>query len=234
MGDVLVSPSKINMYLKCPMMCYYYTQRVPQKRVGALEYGIKVHQVIAKYYEIIPRNITVERIERFLRRAMKLVKFDGSDSTEMDNFIKFEKWRVTNKHGYPIAVEKEFTKGDLHGRIDCLLEIEDKRTVIDWKTGYRYKKINSDMARQGLIYKYITDADEVIFIFLTGDNIVWAEASSSIDMLGISMDEIYEVVDSIRKGDFHIQEGEHCSMCLYNIRCNLDRRGWNLWDIPMW
>ena len=228
---MIISPTKVNLYLKCPRMCLYYMQGVPQKKVEALEYGLKVHEVIAKYYELIPKRMTVAAVEHYVRKAVKEVGFDDSGGSEIDNFIKFEKWRITNRVGYPVAVEKDFRKGDIHGKIDCLLQINNKKIVVDWKTGYRYKAINSDMARQGLIYKYVTDADDVIFIFLTGDKAVWARLSDSIGLLDVDMEDILKAASEIKKGEFPIREGPHCRNCLYNIRCNLDRLGWDLWDI---
>jgi len=231
-----VSPTKINMYVKCPQMCYYYIKKAPHRYIPALEIGKNIHSIIEKYYEIIPSKISPSSVMQFIKRAINESGFRidvilSNNIDEIERFADFEKWRIKNKIGNPKYVEKAFSKDVFYGIIDCMLDGNEK-IVVDWKTGYMYGVLNTDMIRQGLIYKYITGADDVIFVFLSSKNgTIFKRLGKRAEFAGITIDKLRNIANDIINGKFYRREGSICNSCMYNITCNLDKRNMCLWDI---
>ncbi len=221
-----LSPTAINLYKKCPRKFYYYVNRAPSlpphpRYEEALEFGKLVHQIIARYYEIIPESLTPTEVKMFVTKAYKDIfpesMYHLKERVEMQllNFIKFEKerlkWHVSVK---PVAVEHDYQRNGVHGVVDALFRKGDDLVVVDWKTGRGQARLTEDIVVQMNVYLYLTKAKEAYVIFLEfGD---YAVVTPSLD--------VEELVRAITSDNVFLpRKGRHCESCEYQMLCFRDK-----------
>jgi len=234
MSKLLLSPYAINLYRTCPYKYYleYHTNvpKLPSFFEYELRIGYYVHQIIKTYYEIIPNSITPGEVQLYVARAFKEVGLeDDRLMRSLKGFIRFEKqrlsWHINPK---PIAIEKEYIKKPLHGIVDAVFRKGKKVIVVDWKTGWKQSSdtLSEDLAIQGMTYKYLTEADEVWFIFL--------RFNTYTKMPNYSMDWFFNIVKEVYNGIVNNKfpkKRVNCDLCEYNIYCWLEDRRLTIWDL---
>ena len=224
-----ISPTGINLYRECPRKFYYYYLKkksmVPPFR-KALDFGSLIHNIIADYYRTIPDDIVPDSAIHHLKQVMKkyssqLYDPETRDRAErqLENFLRFERKRLRwHFSPRPVAVEKEYRKGVIHGFVDALFMKEGKLVVVDWKTGKGQSGITEAIAVQLNTYMYLTGAEEAYVLFLE---------YGRFDKLEYEID-IETIVNEIMADNvFAPRRGDHCRFCEYQILCN--PRDFELW-----
>jgi len=228
---LLLSPSSVVLFSKCPYAFYLHKiKNIPPIQPyhrEAVEFGRNVHQIIAKYYELIPESMTSSQIYIYLAKAIKEVVgyVDERLQRQMEGFAKFEKQRLGWSFSVkPVAIEKEYVKPPLKGIVDAVFRRGDKLVVVDWKSGYT-GRITNEMAIQGMIYKYLTGADEVYFVFLQYG---YVQKLPNYDMKWL-VDQLKKIGEAVDSNRFP-KNKENCETCEYQLYCKFEELGWTVWD----
>ncbi|MEM4534976.1 MAG: PD-(D/E)XK nuclease family protein [Desulfurococcaceae archaeon] len=224
-GIIKFSPSSLVTYYTCPykFKLAYIDQVKPLPPAEKLVFGSKVHEVLAKYYEIIPETISTKEIPLFLSQAVKEV---GGDFKELEGvlrgFCRFEEKRLTwNLNPKPVAVEKYFEKGIFCGVIDAIFRRFDGKLVgVDWKSG-KVRLDNVSFIIPGFIYTYIANLDEMIFVPLFSGH----EERLTVKELIQFKSVITEILNGIKSEKFEKKETDDCKRCEYSLACKLEEDG---------
>lgn len=233
-SEILLYPTDIRNYLKCPRMYLYGKSGIPalpHPHEKALEFGRLVHAIIRRYYDIIPRGISPREVQLYISKAAREAVGGMYDKLEwhLKGFVEFEmdrlSWHVNPK---PVAVEREYVRPPLAGIVDAVFRKGDAVIVVDWKTGYgKNPRIDRDMAIQGCVYRRLTNASEVYFIFLR-----FGVVQRLPDYDREWLDSVVgRVLEGIRDGRFDRVKGEHCLECQYSLYCTFEEEGKTLWDL---
>jgi len=217
---MMLSPTGINTYRKCPRKFYFYIKRAPTLVPAfkeALEFGKTIHEIIAHYYEIIPEDLVPDEVKIWVRKAMIDIIHDEMPEMrqriekQLLNFIAFEKKRLTwHMSVRPVAVEKEFVKDSVHGIVDALFRRGNDLVVVDWKTGKGQADLTDDIIVQLNVYMWLTGAKTAYALFLEYGT--FREVPYKID--------IEELVQTIKEDKrFLPNRGSHCKFCEYQILC---------------
>jgi len=229
----LLSPSRINCMLLCPMKHHLkYVLKVKELPPPEyFEFGSKLHEVIKNYYLNIPESITPKEVPLFVSQAVKKVDTDVNDKLlqHLRGFTQFEEVRLTWNIGTkPLAIEKKIERGPFQGIIDAMFKKGEEIVVVDWKSGYGWNPILDDgLQVQGEIYRYLTNADRIFFIFVKYNK--WVELPKERNSAIIS--KIKSAIENIRKGVKDRNKGWHCENCEVSLFCSFLERGWNLWNL---
>lgn len=228
----LFSPTRINCFLTCPRQ-HYLRYELKVRELPApdyFEFGSKVHEIIKTYYENIPDGISPKEVSLFISQAVKKVNTEVSDYLlqHLRGFTKFEEsrlsWHVNPK---PVLIERDLTKPPFHGIIDAMFRKGDEVIVVDWKSGYGWNpRLDERMLIQGNIYRYLTNASRVFFIFVRYNK--WLEIPKADDKL---VDKIKSAIEGIEAGVNYRVKGRQCDDCGVNLYCNFEERRWTLWNL---
>jgi len=215
------SPSALNMYYQCPykFKLAYIDGVKPLPPPEKMVIGKTIHEVIAKYYELIPVTITPKEIPLFLSQALKEVNV-SADSLNylLRGFRRFEERRLTwNLNPKPVAIEKYFERGIFHGVLDVIFKRADQKLVgVDWKSG-RVSMDNVSHIIQGFVYVYIANLDEMIFVSLVSGSENRLPAKELLRFKSV----LREIIGGIKAKNFEKKPGEKCKTCEYSLACNL-------------
>ena len=218
MGKEDYSPSSLNLYLFCPRA--YLLSRVAEGEVfTGMEIGRRVHEVIARYYRLIPEHVTPGEIDGYLSAALS-----GQDWDELSPWLKswrsWERKRLT-KGWKVVDVEVSLEKGPFKGRLDVIFT-DGRRIGVDWKLSVQ--RFINNAALQAAIYTFIADLDEFIIVSL-GEGREYKLDKSTLEE---AAKKAVSAVEGIRKGDFR-SERSRCGECPFNIACKEDW-SWTPWS----
>ena len=216
-----ISPHGIAMFKQCPYKFYlHYTgyHRLETYWKEAALFGRIIHEIIAEYYRTLPNSITPMGARTHLSKIfqqkwpLELLHLKQRAEEQLLNFLRFEtrrlSWQINPK---PIAVEKEFVKGPVHGIVDALFKAPNgELIVVDWKTGRNKARLTEDIVVQMNVYMYLTGAKRAYAIFLEYGE--WYEVRPSIDVESV-------VKQLISLETFPRRRGTWCSTCEYQIAC---------------
>ena len=216
----LLSPYSINLYRLCPRKFYFYINEyraLPPLYAEALEFGRVVHNIIRRYYELIPNSIVPGEVRLWVSRAFKEVFPESMEhlrervENQLITFIRFEErrlsWHINPK---PVAIEKEFVKDGVHGIVDALFRRGNELIVVDWKTGKGQADLTDDIIVQLNIYMWLTGAHRAYVLFLEYNN--FREVTRRVD--------VEELVSIIKEDKAFVpRRGPHCSTCEFQIAC---------------
>ena len=215
------SPYSLNLYYQCPykFKLAYIDGAKPLPPSEKMIIGKTIHEVLAKYYEIIPNTITPKEVPLFLAQALKEINV-SSDRLNylLRGFRRFEERRLTwNLNPKPIAIEKYFERGMFHGILDVIFKRHDQKLVgVDWKSG-RVTMDNVSNIIQGFVYVYIANLDEMVFVSLISGN----EMKLSARELLTFKDVLRKIINGIKAKNFEKNIGDHCKTCEFSLACNL-------------
>lgn len=227
----LISPSQVNTFFACPFKYKLaYIDLAKPLFKPEYDFGRKVHLVIKSYYDAIPDSLTPSDVPIYLSKAWKSVfgEVDDRGIRYMDGFMKFEVQRLSwHVNPRPIAVEREYRRGKLHGVVDAVFMRGSDRVIVDWKTGMtRDPTMDEALMVQGNMYMLLVGASEMYFVFVRYG--VYHKLEFNEPFIA---DRLRKFVDSVREGVFERREGEHCERCEYSLHCyfskySLDWRKW--------
>lgn len=224
-----VSPSGVAMWRTCPFKFYlHYSGAKPLPPhpdfAEPLEFGKAIHEVIKTYYELMPSSVTPGTLRTIMSAAFKrawpakLMHLRDRAERQLLNFLKFEERRITwGIDPRPLAVEKEFTKGIVHGVVDALFKAPNGEViVVDWKSGRGRSRLTEDIVFQMNVYLYLTGASRAYPIFLEWGE--WYEVRPTIDVETV----VREIVEA---RSYPKRRGPHCQSCEYQLACLGPERG---------
>ncbi len=203
------------MYYDCPRMAYYrindYVEIAPFYK-ESVERGIMVHKIIEKFYSENIESLTLTEIKLKLAEIYHTMSTIHNEKIEnaLLNFAKFEVWRKEKMYevaGVEKEVSREYKGVTIHGIIDLLLRIGDRKIVVDWKTGYN-GFVTDEIIRQLSMYSWIVNADLAYAVFLDWGN--WEE----IEPIDVTTD-----LDEIINDHEYRKTYSHCDTCRYQIVC---------------
>lgn len=220
------SPSRINLFKKCPRKYYYDDKRikVPVVDSSPAILGRSVHRGIKDYYDSIKPNPTLKemmvigekcfndafspKLSNRLRKTLKLV---------LINFLKFEEWRLKNKEKpfKPEVCEQDLASEKFHARPDWF----HGGRLIDWKTG-KNPNITEDLQLEMWVQAeiltflgYKVDSIQLVFlrfnkfVDLPPPNFAWLDKQRQ------------TVIDSIKANYFPPNISILCHYCSYKLIC---------------
>ena len=233
-----ISPSAISSYLSCPRKFYYYYNEYPSIEIETepLIVGKLTHEIIARYYQIVPNYATPREVRMYVTKAFKekmrpeYEPFRDRIESLLLNFIKFEEKRLTmNMPAKPIAVEKEFVKEPVHGIVDALFrKLDGKLVVVDWKTGKK-GRLTEDIIIQMNVYLYLTGAEEALVVFLHTGGYSRVSRDPKINIKAI----VEEILSDNRYPPMPAKP-YYCDTCPFQIICKFHREGINPLEYSMW
>lgn len=222
----IFSPSRINLFKKCPRK-YYYDDKgliVPAVDSTPALLGRSVHRGIKNYYDSLRSTPTLKeinavgeksfndawdsRLSNRLRRDLKLL---------LANFLKFEEWRLKNeeKPFKPEVCEEDLTSSKFHAFPDWF----HGGRLIDWKTG-RNPNITEDLQLEMWV-----QAEILTFLGYKVDSIqlVFLRFNKFVNLPPPNFAWLYEqrqtVIDSIRANYFPPNVSILCHYCHYKLIC---------------
>jgi len=221
------SPSSLITYYTCPykFKLAYVDQVKPLPPPKEMVFGRTVHEILAKYYEIIPESVTSKEVPLFLAQALKETGTEAEGLEEiLRGFRRFEEKRLSwNLSPKPVAIEKYFEKGIFQGVVDAIFKRFDGKLVgVDWKTG----KVDLDNVKfiiAGFIYTYIANLDEMVFVPLFSGYEVKLTSKELAQFKSV----LVEVLSGIKSKNFEKKVGEQCKHCEYSLACNLNGSDWH-------
>lgn len=242
-GDWLaLTPHQIDDYLMCPLNFYYvHVLEVPQPPQPSLMYGTLMHGLIHSYYlqrqngEVNTTALhealdTQWRSEGFVSKGQEQRRKQQAHAT-LDAFIARQKDEIAapTRMEFPFEFELPDVKVRIRGRMDAVVEGENRVEVRDYKTSEvddnkkadKKAKDSLQLATYALAWKTmmgrlpeLTTLDYIE----TGVRGAFVPTDTSIEALLI---KIQQVADGIRSGDYQpsgnhfycvhrkIQEGDH-------------------------
>ena len=232
-----VSPSSLNVFLKCPLQWYFMKSNYPQIYIDdtAAKIGSFVHHVIYSYFVSLDGEVKNEQEIELKVKNIYNSCFDSRFNVfrnEIDamirNFIAFERYRLKFWERYiPELVEFRVTIKDY---LTGIVDFYGNKTIIDWKTG-KYPFMTLDLKRQGNLYRYMLEelgyrVDKILFVYIRNNKTLeipydrnWIER------------EVNKMIQQIEAGIFQPNEGDHCRFCRYVMICQFMKRGVCSWMI---
>ena len=227
--DLMISPTKLSSFNQCPykFKILYIDNRRPIAK-PEYDFGRRIHGIIAEYYRLLPEDATPNEVPNFIGQAIKrtIGYLDENIVKYLSAFEKFEKqrlsWHINPK---PVAFEKEFVKGRIHGIVDAIFKRGDETIVVDWKTGMaRDPTVDEHLKIQGHMYMYLTGAKEIYFVFLHYNT--WHKLTYDENYI---KDKLEKLIEAMNTGNYPRNEGLHCERCEVNLHCYFDKYGLKWW-----
>ena len=240
-GNFLYSVSQFNTYERCPRAYqYHYVYRIPTASKPYFDFGGAVHGVIEELTKRIKDGETVD-FELALKILDKVWNPRGFQSRlherqsfeEAKEILKVFLEEQKSIRREIVEIEKEFAVkvGDfqVRGRIDRIDREGEDFVVIDYKTTkdmMSEKKLREDM--QLIMYTLVVESlygrrpKSVGWWFLRANKKVMIEVNEE-DIEKIRQ-QMVNVVESIRKGDFHPTPGWVCKNCDFTSICDVAQR----------
>ena len=229
-----LSMSNLSTFEQCPAKFFYAKNRaikpLPQKPNKYAELGSNVHKIIESYFVELQKveNFSSNDIHKTLQKSISINRNIISDirmyTLHFRKFEEFERKRLNWAEINPLMIEKKITKDMWRGIIDIKFRDNDNKEVItDWKTG----KFKKDFYMQGWIYKYITNADRVMFFHTSTGRLVELTEQNLLE----GKERIEAIMSQIENSVGEWQDNIYCSECEYSLQCAKERFGLSMCDI---
>ncbi len=231
-----LSHSRVNRYLHCPEQYrLYYIERLRRKIPdAALIFGQLIHQALAQFF-----RTGADLAESFDNAWLVL-------QDEPLNYGRYESWEVLRTRGTSLlskfvreevprlsnvtAIEQSFTLRitslDLRlvGVIDLVAELDDVRTVIDFKTAVSaYQDHDVQLSDQLTAYQLAEpNAEQValcVFVRTKEPRIDWYISARQPAHLADYLAKAGVVARAIAAGHFYKRPGKWCGYCDYLPVC---------------
>lgn len=220
------SYSRMSTYLQCPRRFkLHYIDNVPEQYdqyiLMALSKGSKVHSLLEKYPKIETESKSYDIVEKFIRSPVAEPYLDA---------ILNEK---PNKREFPFGLTKDFecTEYDspdalYHGKIDMITTINNRLTLVDYKTGKAKEQSYQNYAQlilYGIYFFQKTNVQEIDIAF------VYVEHDHE-NTLTLKREYLEHYKDMFRKivvdieGDTEFQKNtKNCKFCPYAKHCEIQQ-----------
>lgn len=238
-----LSYSRISDYKKCPLKYKYrYVLNVPTPPSAALSFGITMHDTLRDFHQkqFAGAKVTLQQLFEIYEKNWQPLGYSGKDHMQ----TRFESGKELlekyyNKHSQDYKNIKELEKSFMlklagvkfYGRIDRVDGKKDSTEVeiVDYKTGTSKTQKEVDKDDQITIYALATQEalklkpTKMIMHYLEDD--IKVSTTRTQDQLENMKEEISEIVDEIKGGNFKAKPGNICAWCEYKDICPMAYRG---------
>ena len=236
-----LSYSRINRYLTCPEQYrLYYVERLrPRIESAGLVFGALIHVAIADLFrtgedpvEHFKRDWqNVKDVELRYKQRESWENFDAKGGKLLQKFLAEEAPKIRQAFGIERKFELQITTLDAPfvGIIDLVGQVDDRLTVIDFKTaGSDYEDHEAALSDQLTAYALAEpEADQVALCVLVKTKeprIEWHFAKRSAGDLAEYLDKVRLVSEDIAAGKFYKRPGKHCAWCDFLPVCLGDKK----------
>jgi CRISPR/Cas system-associated exonuclease Cas4 (RecB family) len=238
-----LSHSRINRYLHCPEQYRLYYVEHLRLRVPAanLVFGQVVHKALAALFE--KRSDPVAAFQASWTEAGQVDLDYGRESHEglgiagvqlLERFAREELPRISDVEAVERKFELQVTTLDLPlvGIIDLVAGLEDRRTVVDFKTATRgYEPHEVVLSDQLTAYRLAeptaTQAALCVFVKAREPRIEWHKADRTAADLTQYLRKAGIVGREIAARHFYKRPGKWCAWCDYLPLCAGDKEAAN-------
>src|SRR5437899_7083709 len=223
-----LSRSRINRYLTCPEQyrLYYVEKLRPRIESASLVFGVVIHAAIADLFrtgedpvEHFVRNWhNLKEVELRYKKRESWDDFNAKGEKLLAKFLAEEAPKIRQARGIERKFELRVTALDAPfvGIIDLVGQVDDRLTVIDFKTaGSDYEDHEAALSDQLTAYALAEpEAEQVALCILVKTKeprIEWHFAKRSADGLAEYLDKVRLVSDDIAAGKFYKRPGDRKS-----------------------
>ena len=225
-----LSHSRINRYLTCPEQyrLYYVEKLRPRIESAGLVFGVVIHAAIAdlfrtgedpvEHFERDWQNL--KEVELRYKKRESWEDFNAKGEKLLAKFLAAEAPKIRQASGIERKFELRVTALDspFVGIIDLVGQVDDRLTVIDFKTaGSDYEDHEAALSDQLTAYALAEPGAEqvalCILVKTKEPRIEWHFARRSAGDLAEYLDKVRLVSDDIAAGKFYKRPGKHCAWC---------------------
>jgi CRISPR/Cas system-associated exonuclease Cas4 (RecB family) len=225
-----LSHSRINRYLTCPEQYrLYYIERLrPKIESAGLVFGALVHVALADLFRTGEDPVdhfvrdwqNLKDVELRYKKRESWEDFGAKGTKLLAKFLAEEAPKIRQAQGIEHRFELRVTALDAPfvGIIDLVGQVDDRLTVIDFKTaGSDYEDHEAALSDQLTAYALAEpEAEQVALCVLVKTKeprIEWHFAKRSAGDLAEYLDKVRLVSDDIAAGKFYKRPGKHCAWC---------------------
>src|SRR5438876_1160596 len=233
--------SRINRYLTCSEQyrLYYIEKLRPRIESAGLVFGVVVHAAIADLFrtgedpvEHFARDWqNLKDVELRYKKRESWEDFNAKGEKLLTKFLVEEAPKIRQARGIERKFELLVTALDAPfvGIIDLVGQVDDRVTVIDFKTaGSDYEDHEAALSDQLTAYALAEpEAQQVALCILVKTKeprIEWHFAKRSADALAEYLDKVRLVSDDIAAGKFYKRPGRQCAYCDFLPVCLGDKK----------
>lgn len=225
-----LSYSQANRYLLCPEQyrLYYLEGFRPTRESASLVFGKIIHQSLARHFQGQGEPVaffqeTWDAIEemdlRFAYRE-KRETLRERGTLLLERFLTEELPKIGTVHGSEKPFTLSISNLDLPfvGIVDLVADVEDRRTVIDFKTSSSaYDDHEVTLSDQLTAYQLAEPSAEqsalLVFVKTKEPKIEWYLSRRTGDQMREYLHKLGLVAQEIRDQRFYKRPGQHCSWC---------------------
>src|SRR5881396_1528978 len=225
-----LSHSRINRYLTCPEQyrLYYVEKLRPRIESAGLVFGVVVHAAIADLFRTSEDPVghferdwqNLKGVELRYKKRESWEDFKTKGEKLLAKFLAEEAPKIRQARGIERKFELRVTALDAPfvGIIDLVGQVDDRLTVIDFKTaGSDYEDHEAALSDQLTAYALAEpEAQQVALCILVKTKeprIEWHFGKRSADALAEYLDKVRLVSEDIAAGKFYKRPGKHCAWC---------------------
>src|SRR5437016_5083261 len=225
-----LSHSRINRYLTCPEQyrLYYVEKLRPRIDSASLVFGVVIHAAIADLFRTGEHPVehfvrdwqNLKEVELRYKKRESWEDFNAKGEKLLAKFLAEEAPKIRQARGIERKFELRVTALDAPfvGIIDLVGQVDDRLTVIDFKTaGADFQEHEAALSDQLTAYALAEpEAEQVALCVLVKTKeprIEWHFAKRSADALAEYLEKVRLVSDDIAAGKFYKRPGRHCAYC---------------------
>jgi RecB family exonuclease len=235
-----LSHSQISRYLHCPEQyrLYYIEGLRPRYPAANLVFGQILHQALAHLFKEggDPTRFFLETWEG--TRVVELTysqrdsweKLRAAGQSLLEKFVREELPRLSSVEAVERGFELDITNLDLPlvGIIDLIADVDDKRTVVDFKSsGSAVEAHEATLSDQLTAYQLAEPQVEqlalCVLVKTKEPNIEWHLTSRSSEQVAEYLSKAELVAREITAGQFYKRPGKWCGWCDFLPVCIGDR-----------
>src|SRR5437899_6778946 len=231
-----LSHSRINRYLTCPEQyrLYYVEKLRPRIESASLVFGVVIHAAIADLFRTGEDPVehfrrdwqNLKEVELRYKKRESWEDFNAKGEKLLTKFLAEEAPKIRQAFSVERKFELQVTTLDAPfvGIIDLVGQVEDRLTVIDFKTaGSDYEDHEAALSDQLTAYALAEpEAQQVALCVLVKTKeprIEWHFAKRNGDSLAEYITKVQLVSDDIAARKFYKRTGKHCGYCDFLPLC---------------
>src|SRR2546422_11401731 len=236
-----LSHSRINRYLTCPeqyRLCYVEKLR-PRIDSAGWVFGALIHVAIADLFRTGEDPVehfrrdwqNLKEVQLRYKKRESWEDFNAKGENLLKKFLAEEAPKIRQAFSVERKFELRVTALDAPfvGIIDLVGQVEDRLTVIDFKTaGSDYEDHEAALSDQLTAYALAEpEAEQVALCVLVKTKeprIEWHFAKRSADALAEYLEKVRLVSDDIAAAKFYKRPGKHCAWCDFLPVCLGDKK----------
>ncbi|PYV27928.1 MAG: hypothetical protein DMG27_02675 [Acidobacteria bacterium] len=236
-----LSHSRINRYLTCPEQyrLYYVEKLRPKIESAGPVFGVVIHAAIADLFRTGEDPVehfahdwqNLKDVELRYKKRESWEDFNAKGEKLLTKFLVEEAPKIRQARGMERKFELRVTALDAPflGIIDLVGQVDDRLTVIDFKTaGSDYEEQEAALSDQLTAYALAEpEAQQVALCVLVKTKeprIEWHFAKRSADALAEYLEKVRLVSDDIAAGKFYKRPGRQCASCDFLPVCLGDKK----------